>query len=137
MKQSCKLPFCATTVFCKYFCCWSHHVMFQLFAIIYEYKPLQGLPQWLDSKESTCNAGDSGLILGQGRAPEGGHGNPLQYSCQENPMDRGLQSMELQSQTQLCYWACTHMNPLKAGHWSSSVWSSQYTAQNSHYIFSI
>ena len=42
-----------------------------------------------DGKESTCNAGDLGLILGLGRSPRGGHGNPLQYSCLENPMDRG------------------------------------------------
>ena len=33
-------------------------------------------------------AGDVGLILGSGRSPGGGHGNPLQYSCLENPMDR-------------------------------------------------
>ena len=32
---------------------------------------------------------DSGLIPGSGRSPEGGHGNPFQYSCLENPMDRG------------------------------------------------
>ena len=41
-------------------------------------------------KESTCNAGDTrdmGLIHGLGRSPGGGPGNPLQYSCQENPMD--------------------------------------------------
>ena len=43
-------------------------------------------------KESTCNArdtGDVGSILRSGRSPGGGHGNPLQYSCLENPMDRG------------------------------------------------
>ena len=34
-------------------------------------------------------AGDSGLIPGSGRSPGGGHGNPLQYSCLETPMDRG------------------------------------------------
>ena len=42
-----------------------------------------------DGKESACNAGDSGLIPGSGRSPEGGNSNPLQYSCLENPMDRG------------------------------------------------
>ena len=36
-------------------------------------------------KESTCNVGDLGLIPGWGRSPGGGHGNPLQYSCLENP----------------------------------------------------
>ena len=39
---------------------------------------------WTD-KESTCNVGDMGLIPGLGRSPGGGHGNPLQYSCLENP----------------------------------------------------
>ena len=38
-----------------------------------------------DSKESTCNVGDLGLIPGLGRSPGGVHGNPLQYSCLENP----------------------------------------------------
>ena len=42
-----------------------------------------------NSKECACNAGDLGLITGLGRFPGGGHGNPLQYSCLENPMDRG------------------------------------------------
>ena len=40
-------------------------------------------------KESTCSAGDPNLIPGLGRSPGGGHGNPLQYSCLENFMDRG------------------------------------------------
>ena len=43
-------------------------------------------------KNPPANAGDiidMGLIPGSGRSPGGGHGNPLQYSCQENPMDKG------------------------------------------------
>ena len=43
-------------------------------------------------KNSPANAGnirDAGSIPGSGRSPGGGHGNPLQYSCLENPMDRG------------------------------------------------
>ena len=46
----------------------------------------------LVEKNSSVNVGDIrdvGLIPGLGRFPEGGHGNPLQYSCLENPMDRG------------------------------------------------
>ena len=39
--------------------------------------------------ESTCNAGNPGSIPGWGRSPGEGNGNPLQYSCLENPMDRG------------------------------------------------
>ena len=42
-----------------------------------------------NSKESTCNAGDLGLIPRLGRSPGEGNGNPLQYSCLENSMDRG------------------------------------------------
>ena len=44
-----------------------------------------GFPGGSDSKESTCNVGDLGSIPGLGRCPGGGHGNPLQYSCLENP----------------------------------------------------
>ena len=40
-------------------------------------------------KNLPANAGDAGLIPGLGRPPGGGHGNPVQYSCLENPMDRG------------------------------------------------
>ena len=53
----------------------------------------------LSSKESTCNAGaagDAGSISGSGRSPGGGHGNPLQYSCLEKPLDRGA------------WWATVH-----------------------------
>ena len=48
-------------------------------------------PGGSNSKESTCNAGDPDLIPGSGRSPGEGHGNPLQYSCLENPKDRGAQ----------------------------------------------
>ena len=44
-----------------------------------------GFPGGSDGKESTCNVGDLGSIPGLGRSPGGGHGNPLQYSCLENP----------------------------------------------------
>ena len=60
---------------------------------------IQGLAQWLSGKESTCNAGatgDVGLIPGSGRSPGEGNGNPLQDSCLENPMDRGV------------WWATVH-----------------------------
>ena len=48
-----------------------------------------GFPGGSDSKESACNAGDPGLIPQSGRFPGGGCGNSFQYSCLENPMDRG------------------------------------------------
>ena len=44
-----------------------------------------GLPGGSDGEESTCNAGNLGSISGSGRTPGGGHGNPPQYSCVENP----------------------------------------------------
>ena len=44
-----------------------------------------GIPGGSDSKESTCNAGDLDSIPGLGRSLGGGHGNPLQHSCLENP----------------------------------------------------
>jgi len=46
-------------------------------------------PYGLDNKESACNAGDPGSITGCGKSHGGGNGNPLQYSCLKNPMDRG------------------------------------------------
>ena len=46
-------------------------------------------PGGSDGKASACNVGDMGLIPGLGRSPGGGNGNPLQYSCLENSMDRG------------------------------------------------
>ena len=56
----------------------------------------QGFPGGSDGKESTSNAGDLGSVPGLGRSPERGHGNPLQFSCLENPMDRGA------------WWATVH-----------------------------
>ena len=63
------------------------------------YWALTGLPWWLSVKNPPANAGDIwdvGSILGSGRPPGGGHGNPLQDSCLENPTAKepgGLQSM--------------------------------------------
>ena len=48
-----------------------------------------GFPGGSESKESACNAGDLSSIPWLGRSPGEGNGNPLQYSCLENPMDRG------------------------------------------------
>ena len=46
-----------------------------------------GFPGSSDGRVSACNAEDAGSIPGSGRSPGGGNGNPLQYSCLENPMD--------------------------------------------------
>ena len=48
-----------------------------------------GFPGGSDDKESTCNAGEPGLIPGLGRSPGEGNGNPFQDSCLENSMGRG------------------------------------------------
>ena len=67
--------------------------------------PLWGFPGGSDGEEPACNAGDTGLIPGWGRSPGGRHGNPLQYSCLENPIDRGAWRATVhgvtKSQTQL------------------------------------
>ena len=47
-----------------------------------------GFPGGSEGKASACNAGDPGSIPGSRRSPGEGNGNPLQYSCLENPMDR-------------------------------------------------
>ena len=64
-------------------------------------------PGGADGKESACNARDPGSIPGLGRSPQEGHGNPLQYTCLENSMDRGPWWATVhevtKSQTQLSY----------------------------------
>ena len=50
---------------------------------------LGGFPGGSEVKASAPNAGDQGSVPGSGRSPEEGNGNPLQYSCLENPMDGG------------------------------------------------
>ena len=59
-------------------------VFWCMFFFLSIYNVLEGLPRWLSGKESDCQC-----RRGSGRAPREGHGNPLQYSCLENPMDRG------------------------------------------------
>ena len=75
------------------------------------------VPYWLnepfpggsEGKESAYSAWDLGLIPGLGRSPEEGNGNPLQYSCLENPMDRGA------------WWATVHRVT------KSWIWLSNFT----------
>ena len=52
-------------------------------------RSIKGFPGGSDGKASDCSVGDPGLIPGLGKSLEQGHGNPLQYSCLENPTDRG------------------------------------------------
>ena len=67
---------------------------------------MDGLPGWLSSKESACSAEDVGdaavSVLGSGRSPGGGHGNPLQYSClRESHGQRSLAGYRPQGHTEL------------------------------------
>ena len=55
-----------------------------------ELKDQSGFPGGSGGKVSACNAGNPGLIPGSGKAPGEGNGNPLQYSCLENPMEGGV-----------------------------------------------
>ena len=57
---------------------------------------IYGLPSGSTVKKPPANAGDVGLIPGSGKSPGEGNGNPLQYSCLENPLDRGT------------WWAMVH-----------------------------
>ena len=67
-----------------------------------------GFPGGSDGKESACDAADPGSIPGSGWSPGGGHGNPLQYSCLEKPMDRGAWRAAVhgvkKSRTRLSNW---------------------------------
>ena len=66
--------------------------------------PAMGFLGGANGKEPLANAGDIrgvGLIPGLRRSPKGGHGNPLQYSCLENPMDRGAWSATVHGVTEL------------------------------------
>ena len=61
-----------------------------------KYSCVLGFPGGSEVKASACNVGDLGSIPGSGRVPGEGNGNPLEYSCLENPMDGGA------------WWATVH-----------------------------
>ena len=75
-----------------------------------------GFPHDSDGKESTCNAGDLGSIPGLGRSPGGGNDNTLQYSCLENPMDRGAWWVTVHGSQRVGHdWATKYMPPVYTG----------------------
>ena len=92
---------------------------------------IKGFPGGSDSKVFVCNAGDLGLIPGQGRSPREGNGNSLQYSCLENSMDAGTwQATDhriAKSRTQLSNFTgllakdYEKLEPLWKEHFASSV----------------
>ena len=77
-------------------------------------KANKGFPGGVSGKEPTCQCREAGLIPGLGRSPGRGHGNPLQYSCLENPMDKGTRQAAVhrfaKSGTQLKQHACSQIN---------------------------
>ena len=88
-------------------CMWIAYSIFYIFWIQVSCQ-IYGLPRWLSGKELACDAdtGDLGSISGLGRSPGDRNGNPLQYSCLENPMDGGawwatVQGLGEKCQTQL------------------------------------
>jgi len=70
-----------------------------------------GFPHSSVSKESTCNAGDPSSIPGLERSPGEGNGNPLQYSCLENPMDREAWQTTLHGVTRVRHDLATKLPP--------------------------
>ena len=87
-------------------------------------------PWWLSSKESTCNAGetgDMGSIPGSQRSPGEGNGNPLQHPRLENPMDRGTLLLLLSHfghiQLFATPWIVAHQAPLSKGFPRQEYWS--------------
>ena len=76
--------------------CFEVSLVFHFSAIMRLSSSFPGLPCGSEDKASACSAGDLGSIPGLGRSPGEGNGNPLQYSCLENPMDGGA------------WWATVH-----------------------------
>ena len=80
-------------------------------------KEVKGVPGGYDGKKSVSSVGDPGWIPGWGRFPGEGNGNPLQYSCLENPMDGGAWRAtvhgDTKSQTWLSYWHTTRKEEMK------------------------
>ena len=64
-------------------------------------------------KESACSAGDPGLVTGSGRSPGQGNGNPLQYSCLDNPMDRGAWQATVRGAARVRHNVATKPKPNK------------------------
>ena len=98
---------------------------------------LQGLPRWLSCKEFICNAGDTGdssSVPGLGRSPGGGHGNPLQYSCQNSRQPPGWATVHgvTKSRTQLSD-PHFHVQCIT----KSVLWTSMSTEIESYTIFDL
>ena len=100
------------------------HLMMPLF-IVLNYFNL-GFPGGSDGKELTSNAGDTGSISGLGRSPAGGRGNPLQYSCLDNPHEqRSLRGYSpwghKESDTTERLSSTAYLNEIRKKHYKSQV----------------
>ena len=105
----CRLPWLAWWVFSWPFPphgCVSQQVSWELLRLS------RVLLWWLSGKESACNAEDWGFIPGSGRSPGEGNGNPFQYSCLGNPMDRGV------------WWATVHGVAKSWSDWATNTFTS-------------
>ena len=81
-------------------------------------------------KESTCNAGDTSLIPGSGRSPGEGNGNGLQYSCLENPTDRGAWRATVYEVTKS--WTWPKRLSMRAGYRQFQLWLSHVALTTFH-----
>ena len=75
-----------------------------------------------EGKASAYNAGDRGLVPGSGRFPGEGHGNPLQYSCLENPVDRGAWWATVHGVAELDMTEATQHACMHGQGWGSRIW---------------
>ena len=95
------------------FISFAHRMIEALFLNICVYL-LLGFPVGSVIKNLSASAGEASSIPGSGRSPEGGHGNPLQCSCLQNPMDRGawwvIVHGSQKSRTRVRYWPHTHIS---------------------------
>ena len=121
-KSSIKIQFCKPTILQFLKKSQNSEPMGQNWALDLRPKPLSimlpsqiiGLPRWCSGKESAWNAGDTGdagSILELGRSLGEGNGNPLQYSCLENSMDRGVWPATVHGVTKSQTWLSKHKQP--------------------------
>ena len=85
------------------------------------YTPLWRFPGGSDGTESACNAGDLGSVPGSRRSPREGNGSPLQYSCLEDPVDRGA-------------WQAIVHRVAKESHMTEQLTFSLFTLRSGRYL---
>ena len=100
------------------------------------------LPWWLSSQESTCNTGDTSSIPRLGRSSGEGNGNPLQYFCLENSMDRGTWKAIVDGVAKSCTWLnnnkylCKHISLyIKSKSSISTKWQTELEANGPDHIY--